>query len=205
MLGGRRDGLTKNPVSQAFLPLTQDPARGMGVVVRAASDPLTLAVAVRSAISSVDRTVPVFNVNTLDKQLHEQTAPVRFETTLLGLFGALAMLLAAIGSYGIMRYSVAQRTHEIGVRMALGAKRTDVLKLVVGQGFRLALTGVGIGLVGAEALTRFLSGLLYGVKPTDPLTFVGVSLLLIVVALLACYIPACRGARVDPMVALRYE
>ena len=201
----RRDGLTKNPVSQAFLPLTQDPARGMGVVVRAASDPLTLAVAVRSAISSVDRTVPVFNVNTLDKQLHEQTAPVRFETTLLGLFGALAMLLAAIGSYGIMRYSVAQRTHEIGVRMALGAKRTDVLKLVVGQGFRLALTGVGIGLVGAEALTRFLSGLLYGVKPTDPLTFVGVSLLLIVVALLACYIPACRGARVDPMVALRYE
>jgi putative ABC transport system permease protein len=197
--------LTKNPVSQAFLPLTQDPARGMGVVVRAASDPLTLAVAVRSAISSVDRTVPVFNVNTLDKQLHEQTAPVRFETTLLGLFGALAMLLAAIGSYGIMRYSVAQRTHEIGVRMALGAKRTDVLKLVVGQGFRLALTGVGIGLVGAEALTRFLSGLLYGVKPTDPLTFVGVSLLLIVVALLACYIPACRGARVDPMVALRYE
>jgi len=205
VLGGRRDGLTKNPVSQAFLPLTQDPARGMGVVVRAASDPLTLAVAVRSAISSVDRTVPVFNVNTLDKQLHEQTAPVRFETTLLGLFGALAMLLAAIGSYGIMRYSVAQRTHEIGVRMALGAKRTDVLKLVVGQGFRLALTGVGIGLVGAEALTRFLSGLLYGVKPTDPLTFVGVSLLLIVVALLACYIPACRGARVDPMVALRYE
>ena len=201
----RRDGLTKNPVSQAFLPLTQDPARGMDLVVRAASDPVKLAAALRSAVGSVDRTAPVFNVSTLDEQLHEQTAPMRFETTLLGAFAALSSLLAAIGIYGILHYSVAQRTHEIGVRMALGAKRTDVLKLIIGQGFRLTLSGVGIGLVGALALTRFLSSLLYGVQSTDPMTYVIVSLTLAAVALPACYIPARRATKVDPMVALRYE
>jgi predicted permease len=201
----RRDGLTRVPVSQAFLPLTQDPARGMDFVVRAASDPLTLAAAVRSAIGSVDKTVPVFNVSTLDEQLHEQTAPMRLETALLSAFATLAMLLAAIGIYGITRYSVAQRTHEIGVRMALGAKRVDVLTLVVGQALQLTLAGVGIGLFGAVALTRFLSSLLYEVKSTDLSTYVIVSLTLTAVALIACHIPARRATKVDPMVALRYE
>jgi putative ABC transport system permease protein len=201
----RRDGLTRVPVSQAFLPLTQDPARGMDFVVRAASDPRALAAAVRSAIRSVDRTAPVFNVSTLDEQLREQTAPMRFETALLGAFATLAMLLAAIGIYGITRYSVAQRTHEIGVRMALGAECVDVLTLVVGHALQLTLAGMGIGLVGAVVLTRFLSSLLYEVKPTDLITYVIVSLMLAAVALVACYIPAHRATKVDPMVALRYE
>jgi putative ABC transport system permease protein len=201
----RRDGLTRAPVSQAFLPLTQNPARGMDFVVRAASDPWALAAAVRSAIRSVDKTAPVFNVSTLDEQLREQTAPMRFETALLGAFATLAMLLAAIGIYAITRYSVAQRTHEIGVRIALGAKRVDVLTLVVGHALQLTLAGVGIGLVGAVALTRFLSSLLYEVKPTDLSTYVIVPLTLTAVALTACYIPAHRATKVDPMVALRYE
>jgi len=201
----RREGLTRVPVSQAFLPLTQDPARGMDFVVRAASDPLKFAASVRSAIASVDNTVPIFNVATLDGKVHEQTAAMRFETALLGVFSALAMLLSAIGIYGITRYSVAQRTHEIGVRMALGARCADVLTLVLGQALQLTLAGVGIGLLGAVVLTRFLSSLLYEVKSTDLMTYVIVSLTLSAVALTACYIPARRATKVDPMVALRYE
>ena len=200
-----RDGLTRVPVSQAFLPLTQDPARGMDFVVRAASDPRTLAAAVRSAINSVDKTVPVFNVSTLDEQLHERTASMRFETTLLSAFATLAMLLAAVGIYGITSYSVAQRTHEIGVRMALGARRVEILTLVLGQGLRLSLAGVGIGLVGAVPLTRFLSSLLYEVKSTDLITYVIVSVTLTAVAVIACHVPARRATKVDPMFALRYE
>jgi ABC-type antimicrobial peptide transport system permease subunit len=124
---------------------------------------------------------------------------------LTGFFGALGLLLACVGLYGIMAYNVARRTHEIGIRLALGAEGRDVLRMVVGQGFKLALIGVAIGIAGALVLTRFLASLLYGLEPTDPLTFIAVSLILIAVALLACYIPARRASKVDPMVALRYE
>ena len=129
----------------------------------------------------------------------------RFSTWVLGIFAAMALVLAAVGIYGVISYSVAQRTNEIGIRMALGACRTDVLKLMVGQGLKLVLIGLAIGLIGALTLTRLLSSLLYRVTTTDPATFVGVPLLLVGVALLACYIPARRAMRVDPIVALRYE
>ena len=141
----------------------------------------------------------------MDDLVQKLIAPRRFKLGLLGSFAALALVLGAIGLYGVISYAVAERTHEIGVRMALGAKRKDVLRLVVGQGFKLALIGVAVGLGGALGLTRFLSSLLYDVRPTDPLTFGAVSFLLIAVALLASYIPARRATKVDPMVALRHE
>src|SRR5574337_1088285 len=141
----------------------------------------------------------------MDEILADSVAQPRYQTILLDLFGIAALILAAVGVYGVISYSVAQRTHEIGIRMALGAEKSDVVRMVVGRGLKLALIGVGVGVAGALALTRFLSSLLYGVTPTDPLTFISVSLILIVVALLACYFPARRAAKVDPMVALRYE
>jgi len=177
----------------------------MTLVVRAASDPLGIVGAVRSEIWAIDKDQSVYDIKTMDQLLSEMMSQRRFSMLLLGIFAAVALILAAVGIYGVMSYSVTQRTHEIGVRIALGAQSGDVLKLVVMQGMALALIGVTIGLAASLALTRVMTGLLYGVSATDPVTFALISFLLCGVALIASVIPARRAMRVDPIIALRYE
>src|SRR5438874_8590315 len=188
-----------------YLPHLQLPTGGMSIVIRTSSDPMSFATLARTQIHSVDPGIPVTNIRTMDEIFSASVAQQRFSMLLVGVFGALAVVLAAIGIYGVMGYSVTQRKHEIAVRMALGAKTSQVLRLILRDGLVLASLGVGIGLAGAFALTRLMSSLLFDVKPTDTQTFIGVSALLIVVALLACLIPARRATKVDPLVALRYE
>jgi putative ABC transport system permease protein len=179
--------------------------RDMVLMVRTQGDPLRLAGAIRALAAEFEKDDVITDVQTLEANLADLLAPRRFSMVLLGLFAGIALTLAAVGIYGLLQYSTAQQTHDIGIRMALGARRGDVLRAVLGHGLRLTLIGVVIGLVGAYALTRLLASLLYGVPPTDLLTFIGVSLVLVAIALLASYVPARRAARVDPMVALRYE
>jgi putative ABC transport system permease protein len=174
-------------------------------VVRANFDPLSLATTVRQTVWEIDKDQPVSDISSMEEIVSDSVARQRFSMLLLGVFAGLALVLAAVGIYGVMSYSVAQRTREIGIRMALGAQRSDVLKMTVGQGLRLVFTGVAIGLAAAFVLTRVMATLLFGVSPTDPLTFVSISIVLIGVAVLASYIPALRATRVDPMFALRYE
>jgi predicted permease len=175
------------------------------LVVSTAVEPSGLAASVRKAVWEIDKDQPVSNVKTMEEVLSQSIARQRFSMLLLGIFAAVAVALAAVGIYGVMSYSVAQRTHEIGIRMALGASRRDVLRLTVGQGLKLVLVGIAVGLAAALALTRVMSSLLFGVGATDPATFVIISLALVGVAALASYIPARRATRIDPMVALRYE
>jgi len=201
----RRRGLDSLARCETFEPLSQRPSRGMNLVIRTAGDPLKLAQGVRAEVRAMDRDTPVINVTTIERLLGESMAERRFQTTLLGLFSTVALALAAIGIYGLMYHSVARRTHEIGVRIALGASARDVLALVVREGLLLAAVGVAAGLAGSFALTRALAGLLFGVTATDPVTFAGVAGMLLMVALAASLIPARRATRVDPMVALRYE
>jgi predicted permease len=201
----RRDGLTRDPVSEIFLPLAQHPARGMDLIVKTSADPHNFAAAVRSAIRSADKTAPVFNVSTLEEALREQVAPRRFETLLLTLFAFLALVLSTIGVYGLLHYAVTQRTHEIGIRMALGAQPLEVIRLILMQGGKIALLGIVIGFGGALSIGHVLRSELFGVATMDPVTFVGASLLLSIAALAACSIPARRAMRVDPMAALRHE
>ena len=179
--------------------------RRMNLAVRTSVDPKSTLAAIQAAIREVDKDQPVYQIQTMDELIRDSVSTRRFALTILILFAALALLLAVSGIYGVISYSVTQRTQEIGIRMALGAKATDVLRLVLGQFMRLTVAGIALGLVGAYALTRLMTSLLFGVTPTDITTFVLVSLTLMLVALVACLIPARRATRVDPLVALRYE
>jgi putative ABC transport system permease protein len=201
----RHLGLDIEPRPEIYYHTNTLPPFGPVVVVRTTSDPKRLISIARAKVRELDRDVPISNVNTMEQLVAQSVAQRRFGMFLLGIFALLALLLAAIGIYGVVSYSVTQRTQEIGVRMALGANATDVLKMVLRNGMSLALIGVGIGLVGAFALTRLMARLLFEVTPTDVTTFSLVSVGLIVVALLACYLPARRAMKVDPLEALRYE
>ncbi len=199
-------GFRTRSYPEMFVPYDQGfSAPNMSIVVKTGSDPLKLFGVVREAVWSVDANLPVTDVQTMEQLISHSVYEQRSRMFLLAAFSVLALLLAAVGIYGVLSHSVSQRTHEIGIRMALGAQPRDILKLVVGKGMVLVLIGIGIGLAGALVLTRVLGSFLYGVSATDPATFAGVALLLAAVALVACYLPARRAAKVDPMTALRYE
>jgi predicted permease len=206
----RQLGLDKQPVPEAFVPFLQDPLsttynRSMTIVARTKSDPGAVAGSLRTALTSLDKSVPVYALKPMTEYLRDSLARRRFNLILLTAFGGVALALAAVGIYGVISYGVTQRTHEIGIRMALGAAKGDVLRLVVRQGMLMALGGVAIGLLASLALTRLMETLLFDVSVTDPLTFTVIALLLTSVALLACFVPARRATKVDPLVALRYE
>jgi putative ABC transport system permease protein len=203
-------GLDAEVKPEVYIPYTQStPAYlqygALTLVVRTATDPHTLTGAIRGEVSSMDKDQPVYNVKTMQEVLSESVAQRLFNMFLISIFAVVALILAAVGIYGVIAYSVAQRTHEIGIRMALGAQPKDVFKLVVGQGMMQALIGIVIGLAAAFALTRVMSSLLYGISPLDPATFGGLTILLTVVALLACYIPTRKAVRINPIIALRDE
>ncbi len=201
----RHKGLDAELKAQLYYPHAQSTAGFMSVVVRTANEPASLTSAVRGAVRAVDKEQPVYNVRTMGEVLNNSVSQKRFSMFLLTIFAAVALVLAAVGIYGVMAYTVTARTNEMGIRIALGARSIDILRLVVGQGMILALAGVALGLIIAFGVTRVMSSLLYGVSATDPVTFAAIALLLTGVALLACYIPARRATKVDPMIALRYE
>jgi putative ABC transport system permease protein len=188
-----------------YTPHAQDVWSSMVLVAKTKVDPAAMAAPIRAQVWAIDKDQPVFDVHTMEEVRAISLALHSFSSVMLSVFAGVALLLAAIGIYGVMAFNVTQRTHEIGIRMALGARTTDVLKLMVGSGMLQAVLGVLIGLAGAYGMTRALASLLFGVTPTDLVTFSTVTIGLLVVALLACYIPARRATRVDPLVALRYE
>jgi putative ABC transport system permease protein len=190
---------------QIYVPYAQETWRSMSLVIRSDSEPERLTSAVRVEVSRIDKTLPVFNVKPMERVIDERMSPKRLATGMMAIFAVLALALAGVGIYAVMSYSVSQRTHEIGIRRALGAQPIDIFKLIISQGLMLTSLGLVIGLAGAFATTRAMSQLLYGVTATDLTTYVGISLLLGLVAMLACYVPARKAIRVDPMVALRYE
>ena len=201
----KQDSLDSDPRIAFYLAQTQFPAKAMTVVLRSGGDPAGLVSAVKSELRNLDADLPMYYVRTMRQRVDESLARRRFSMLLLGVFASVALALATIGIYGVMAYLVNQGAREIGIRMALGATQRDILSLVVRQGMTLALSGVAIGLTGAFLLTRLIRSLLFGVEPTDPVTFVGISVLLALIALLASYIPAQRAARIDPMMSLRCD
>ncbi len=188
-----------------FLPLAQSYRPEMRLHVRTSQDPTAMIASIRRETQKLDSSLPLYNIKTMEEQKDRSLYTARLAATLLSVFGGLALLLASIGLYGVMAYVVGQRRREIGVRLALGAQRGDVFKLVIKEGMALVTAGVAIGLVGAIAGTRLLRTFLYEVRPTDAVTFIGIALTLAAVALLANYLPARRAARIDPMKALRAE
>ena len=188
-----------------YLPHAQDSWNSMVLVARTTVEPTSLASPIRQQVWAIDKDQPVFGVLSMQEVRSQSVALYSFSSVMLGVFAGIALLLASVGIYGVMAFAVTQRTHEIGIRMALGARASDVLKLVVKHGMTLAVIGVSLGLGGAWALTRFMEKLLVGVAPTDLLTFSVVSACLLGAALFACYLPARRATKVDPLVALRYE
>jgi putative ABC transport system permease protein len=209
VVGDVRQGLDLDPKAEMYLPYRQAdsllPVFQLSIVLRTATDPMLQAAALRSALAEIDPNQPLVRVRTMEENMAATVAQPRFRTWLIGVFAALALVLAGVGVYGVMSYTVTQRTSEIGIRVTLGAQPEDVFRIVVGEGLRLALAGVGAGILGALALTRLLRSSLYGVSAYDPFTFGGVALILIFVAVAASFFPARRATLVDPMVALRYE
>jgi predicted permease len=201
----RSESLADSSVPQMYLNLYQRPAKDLAIFLRGRLDTAAIPVEVREMVQSVNPELPVFGAQTLTDALSASLSVRRFSMEMVALFGLTALLLAGLGIYGVISYIVSERTHEIGIRLALGAQKRNILEMVLRQGLGLAIAGAAIGLVGALVVSHMMAGLLYGVRPTDPLTFAGVALLLLGVALLACYIPARRAIRVDPLVALRYE
>jgi putative ABC transport system permease protein len=198
-------GLDRVPRPALYVPYAQNPRTNMGVALRAAAEPTALTGAARDEVRKFDPAQPVSNLKTVERMIREKTSPKRIMTAMMSVFAAIALLLAGVGLYAVMATAVSQRTHEIGVRMALGARGGDILRLITGQGLKLTLAGLALGMAGAFALTRVMAPLLYGVTATDPLTFILISLSLAGVALLACLVPARRATKVDPMIALRCE
>jgi putative ABC transport system permease protein len=201
----RHEGLSRDVEPEIYTPYLQENEFFMHLVMRTAVKSASLVPAIRAQAAAIDPEEPIYNVATLDQTVSDSVAPQRLNVLLLGIFAFIALALATVGIYGVMAFSVTQRTHEIGIRMALGAERGDVLGLVVRQGARLTAAGVIVGLAGAWGLTRFLTSFLFGVHPIDFGTYAEVSIVLASVSLLACYLPARRATRVDPTVALRYE
>ena len=201
----RRQGLEREALPQIFVSLAQNPpSRNVNLFVRTSSDdPLAMAGALRAAVGRVQKDAPIYGVAPLEQQLGIYLTQRRFQTSLLAGFSVVALLMAAVGIYGLIQYSIATRTQEIGLRMAIGARAGDIFRMIIGEGLRLSLTGVALGLVGAWWLGRAGSSLLFGVTATDPLTFTAVSLLLTAVAVAACFFPARRAMRMDPILALR--
>jgi ABC-type antimicrobial peptide transport system permease subunit len=201
----RHGRLGEVPENQFYLPYSQATYRGMVVLVRTVGDPVALAAALRHEVRAVDPQLPLFELQTMEATYRSSVWEQRLYSTMFGSFAAVALLLAAVGLYGVMSYMVTLRTHELGVRMALGAQRRDMLVLVIRRGLRDAALGVAIGLAGAFAVTGTLKNFLYGVTTTDPWSFTGIPLLLALVAVLASWVPAGRATRVDPMLAMRAE
>jgi putative ABC transport system permease protein len=201
----RQSGPEMPPAPELYLPAAQDTFADLSIVVRTTGDPLALAGSLRAVVSSLDPQLPVIEMRTLEAMVGERVASRRLLMILLGGFAALALGLSLIGVYGVMAYAVAQRTREIGVRMALGARRGDIVRAVLGDGSRLAGAGLVAGIALSLVATRALRGVLFGVTPTDPTTFAAVAAGMLTVALLACYLPARRAARVDPLAAIRAE